>query len=103
MTRHPDLRLISTDPGILGALERIAPPPTQADWAAYLEGNEMPKPQPIDLPDDHVEARFLRVRTGGNLHLSWWQRQAPVDRALLTMTATVCVAALALVAWQVWP
>ena len=84
------------DSATLAALARLAENPTQS----RIE--EVPMPKPIDLPDHH-EPRFLRIRAGGNLHLSWWQREPFVDRALLVMSAAVCVAALALAAWQVWP
>ena len=88
----------------MAALERIAEPPTQADWHAHIIATQEP-PMPHDLPDyaDPDMPDFADLRDGGNLDLSWWQRQAPVDRALLTMLAAVCVATLAVVAWQVWP
>ena len=93
------------DSGMLAALKRISPLAARADWTDFLINtleSQMPRPMPPDLPDDH-DPRYLKVRTGGNLHLSWWQRQAPVDRALLTMVAAACVAGLALIVWQVWP
>jgi len=91
------------DSGMVAALQRITPPPTQVDWTHFLNAleSQMPRPMPPDLPDDH-DPRFLKVRTGGNLHLSWWQRQAPEYRALLVMVAAVCAAGLALIVWLVW-
>jgi len=101
MTRRPD----PTEPGIPAALARIAKLPTQDDWSAMcrkkITQGDTEMREPIDLPDDH-DPRFLKVRTGGNLHLSWWQRQAPEYRALLVMVAAVCAAGLALIVWLVW-
>ena len=90
------------DSGVVAALQRITPPPTQVDWTQFLNALESQMPMPPDLPDDH-DPRFLKVRTGGNLHLSWWQRQATERRALMVMVAAVCIAAMALAVWQVWP